>query len=62
MAGQSLICFPRTHSVPYTEPRLLGGTSNAASSPWVIAIEHAGYVFIHCIKMSDTDLFDLLQY
>ncbi|KAJ9123202.1 hypothetical protein QFC22_001395 [Naganishia vaughanmartiniae] len=28
--------------VPYTEPRLLGGTSNAASSPWVIAIEHAG--------------------
>ncbi|GHJ89594.1 hypothetical protein NliqN6_5996 [Naganishia liquefaciens] len=28
--------------VPSTEPRLLGGTSNAASSPWVIAIENSG--------------------
>ncbi|KAI5449774.1 hypothetical protein NCC49_004064 [Naganishia albida] len=28
--------------VPYNEPRLLGGTSNAASSPWVIAIERSG--------------------
>lgn len=29
-------------SVPFNEPRLLGGSDNAASSPWVIAIEKAG--------------------
>ncbi|KAH8089362.1 putative amino acid permease [Filobasidium floriforme] len=28
--------------VPFNEPRLLGGSDNAASSPWVIAIEKAG--------------------
>ena len=33
---------PLLRSVPFNEPRLLGGTDNAASSPWVIAIEKAG--------------------
>lgn len=28
--------------VPYDEPRLLGGTGNATSSPFVIAINNAG--------------------
>lgn len=29
-------------SVPYDDPRLLGGTGNAASSPFVIGMQRAG--------------------
>jgi amino acid transporter len=41
-------------SVPFNEPRLLGGTGNAASSPWVIAIEKAGLVWLQLLAFDRT--------